>query len=317
MNELANIEQLNTMELFTTKNGLDDYLMPLKNLVESFEPDVTTDKGIKEIKSFCYKLARVKTKIDGVGKDLVSDLKKKPKLIDAERKRVRDLIDLWSSSCREPLTKMEEAEAERVSEIQGNIRVLEDILVSVHATTSREQMNETVKIIKDSVLFEAHEFTQKKDGLVSDLREAVKNQGVKIDEAEEAARLQRSKDDAEREARYKQEKIDAERRAEEARIEEAKAKEDAEKFRIEAEKLKIEAQEKAKIEEKNKERREEIERAQKEKEDAEKRAKDERHAKSVLIEINEALKIIIPSDMAKKVTIALSNGEIPNLEIKY
>ncbi|OCS62006.1 hypothetical protein BBZ50_02590 [Escherichia coli] len=51
----------------------------------SFVPDITTAKGRKEIASLAYKVAQTKTYLDGLGKDLVAELKEIPKLIDANR----------------------------------------------------------------------------------------------------------------------------------------------------------------------------------------------------------------------------------------
>ncbi|EGT6367902.1 cell envelope biogenesis protein TolA, partial [Escherichia coli] len=54
----------------------------------SFVPDITTAKGRKEIAYLAYKVAQTKTYLDGLGKDLVAELKEIPKLIDANRKTV-------------------------------------------------------------------------------------------------------------------------------------------------------------------------------------------------------------------------------------
>lgn len=47
------------------------------------------------------------------GEVAVADLKDVPKKIDAERKRMRDLLDQWKDEVRAPLTAWEEAEAAR------------------------------------------------------------------------------------------------------------------------------------------------------------------------------------------------------------
>ena len=53
-------------------------------------PDVTTKKGRDAIASIAHKVARSKTALDNIGKELVAELKDVPKKIDAERKRIAD-----------------------------------------------------------------------------------------------------------------------------------------------------------------------------------------------------------------------------------
>ena len=55
-----------------------------------------------------YKVAQTKTYLDGLGKDLVAELKEIPKLIDANRKTVRDRLDELKAKARQPLTDYEE-----------------------------------------------------------------------------------------------------------------------------------------------------------------------------------------------------------------
>lgn len=111
--ELVTIEAANALTLFTTENGLDPVLSKIKKEIDAFVPDISTEEGRREIASIAHKVAKSKTYLDAVGKDLVSDLKKKPKLIDAERKRIRDTLDLWKDRVRRPLTDWENIEKER------------------------------------------------------------------------------------------------------------------------------------------------------------------------------------------------------------
>ncbi|MNM70480.1 hypothetical protein D3C81_821090 [compost metagenome] len=77
-------------------------------------PDITTRKGREAIASIAYKVARSKTALDNVGKDLVAELKEIPKKIDAERKRMRDTLDAWQEEVRRPLNDWQAAEDARV-----------------------------------------------------------------------------------------------------------------------------------------------------------------------------------------------------------
>ncbi len=143
MNDLIIIEPQNALTLFTTQNGLDPILSKLKDEVDNFIPDVTTKKGRDEIASFAYSFAKSKTYLDGVGKKLVDDLKKQPKLIDAERSRVWDFIEGLQAIARKPLTDWEEREKNRIATIKSWIDIFDGYLDNKFIDTSES--------IKDSI----------------------------------------------------------------------------------------------------------------------------------------------------------------------
>lgn len=92
--DLVVIEKANAMTVFQSADQIEEILQKVEREVMSFVPDITTAKGRKEIASLAYKVAQTKTYLDGLGKDLVAELKEIPKLIDANRKTVRDRLDL-------------------------------------------------------------------------------------------------------------------------------------------------------------------------------------------------------------------------------
>ncbi len=120
-NELAVIEKANALDLFTTVKGLDPILQGIRREIDSFTPDTSTRKGRESIASIAAKVARSKTYLDGVGKELVDRLKEQPKLVDAERKRIRYTLDAWRDEVRKPLTEYEEGEKARVNAIKARI----------------------------------------------------------------------------------------------------------------------------------------------------------------------------------------------------
>ena len=103
----------NALKVFTAPAGLEPYLAQIKAELDTFTSDVSTKKGRDAIASIAHKVARSKTALDNIGKELVAELKDVPKKIDAERKRMRDLLDQWRDDVRAPLTAWEEAEASR------------------------------------------------------------------------------------------------------------------------------------------------------------------------------------------------------------
>lgn len=109
------------LQVYSAPQGLDPYLAKIKEELDAFVPDVSTKKGRDAIASIAYKVAKGKTALDNIGKDLVAELKDVPKKIDAERKRMRDLLDQWKDEVRAPLTAWEEAEEARQARHKAGI----------------------------------------------------------------------------------------------------------------------------------------------------------------------------------------------------
>ncbi|MEW2869587.1 hypothetical protein AB1A95_33100, partial [Pseudomonas aeruginosa] len=109
------------LQVYSTANGLDPFLAKIREEIDGFVPDVTTRKGREAIASIAYKVARSKTALDNVGKELVAELKEVPKKVDAERKRMRDLLDHWQAEVRQPLTEWEQREEMRKAKHQAGI----------------------------------------------------------------------------------------------------------------------------------------------------------------------------------------------------
>lgn len=112
-NELVVIEKSKALDVFKSSDSVEDIIRKVEQEVNSFIPDVSTAKGRKEIASLAYKVAQSKTYLDGLGKDLVAELKEIPKLIDANRRTVRERFDTLRDKVRQPLTEWE-AEQERI-----------------------------------------------------------------------------------------------------------------------------------------------------------------------------------------------------------
>src|SRR5690606_31216135 len=114
------------LQVFQAPNGLDPYLQQIRAEIDSFVPDVSTKKGRDAIASIAHKVARSKTALDNVGKELVAELKEIPKKIDAERKRMRDTLDAWRDEVRAPLNEWEQAEADRVAKHEDRITMMRE-----------------------------------------------------------------------------------------------------------------------------------------------------------------------------------------------
>ncbi|HID7917402.1 TPA: hypothetical protein ACXIEW_002580 [Pseudomonas aeruginosa] len=64
------------LQVYSAANGLDPFLAKIREEIDGFVPDVTTRKGREAIASIAYKVARSKTALDNVGKELVVDAKR-------------------------------------------------------------------------------------------------------------------------------------------------------------------------------------------------------------------------------------------------
>lgn len=132
--ELIVIEKASVHDVFTKADKLDPIIAQIRAMVSSVVPDTTTAKGRAEIKSRAYQVTRTKTYLDGLGKDLVAEMKKLPAIVDASRKRVRDEPDTLAEQVRKPLSDWE-AEQERLAAEQ---RAREEADMAHRAKINRE-----------------------------------------------------------------------------------------------------------------------------------------------------------------------------------
>lgn len=125
--QLVVIEPTAAVTLFTEGDGIDAMLTDIRKQAASLVPDVTTAKGRKEIASVAYAVAKTKTYLDGLGKELTAQYKAIPARIDANRKVIRDTLDALKDEVRAPLTQYEEAEVARVEALQARLARLNEL----------------------------------------------------------------------------------------------------------------------------------------------------------------------------------------------
>lgn len=292
--------KITAVQLFS-ENGLDPVLNKIKSEIDKFKPDVETSKGRKEIAAFARKIASSKVFIEKSGKELVSGIKAKAKLIDAERRRSRETLDIWRDEVRKPLTDYEEIEKAKIE-----------------ARRQKELFNlDYEEAIAENSIFDREREIAKKEAEFERIS-AEKRQ------KEETERLERER--KEREERIKKEAIEqAEAAIEQAKQEKIEAEEKAERDRIAAKKqaeidkqvaiqmAKDEAERNAKLEKEKEERR-----AAEIKAIAEKKATNKKHQATVNNEILLALgKLGVEETLAKKIIIKVAKGEIPFVSINY
>jgi hypothetical protein len=109
--QLITIESSNALDLFTDEDKLKELLFLAVQKTRTLVPDVFTEKGRKDIASMAYSVARTKTYLDSIGKELVSHYKEVPKKIDSVRKFARDSLDSLRDEVRNPLDDWENEQA--------------------------------------------------------------------------------------------------------------------------------------------------------------------------------------------------------------
>lgn len=338
------------LQVYSSANGLDPFLAKIREEIDGFVPDVTTRKGREAIASIAYKVARSKTALDNVGKELVAELKEVPKKVDAERKRMRDLLDHWQAEVRQPLTEWEQREEMRKAKHQAGIDQI-NLRLECRDLDSTE-LKANIEWLEGLLIGEGWEefgteAARTKDKALAALREALvardkyeaEQAELELLRAEAAAREQK-----EREERIAREAAEQARRQEEAKAQaerdaavrrEAEAQAAAERRELElklqaqqAEREKLEAQQRAEQAERDAQRRAEEAAAQERQRQADERARIEReaaareadkaHKKAIN---NEALAAFVAGGMdessARRAVTLIAQRKIPGVHIYY
>lgn len=318
--DLVVIERANALTVFKSADQIEEILAKVEREVMSFVPDVTTAKGRKEIASLAYRVSQTKSYLDGLGKDLVADLKEIPKLIDANRKTVRDRLDALRDKARQPFTEWEEEQERIKAEEQAKIKAEEDrkqfesdheIALLMNEKHDREAKEKAEEAERQRI---AHEEELKRQAAEQAKREAEEKAAAELAAAkkrEEDAIAARAKAEllakqtqerAEQEAKDAAAKAEAEKKAA-IEAEQRKAQEEADRIKREAE-----AKEAARLAE---EKRIADEKAARE--------ADVKHRKAVGTEIVNALtaNTSISRDQAIEVLKAMMDGMVPRTQINY
>ncbi|HGW3308658.1 TPA: cell envelope biogenesis protein TolA [Yersinia enterocolitica] len=335
------IEPKNALAVFTQPDHIESILQQVEKEVNSFVPDVSTKKGRDAIASLGLKVAKTKTYLDGLGKDLVTEYKEVPKKIDASRKTVRDRLDALKEKVLLPKLEFE-AEQERIK-LEAERIVAEEAYSAMwqeaHDMDARFTVERAEKLAAEVEL--AHEMAllmndafdrdaQEKDKETERLRKA-HEEFIAKEAAEKATR------EAEARARSDLEYAEIQRRdailaRERAEREKREATELAERNRIAAEQKAEREKQEAIAAEKRKaqETADRIQREAKQKEDArlaeEKRVADENAKRAADVEhrrtinrqaVADLIANGLPEDCAQKCVAAIAKNLIASVRITY
>ncbi|HHH1089430.1 TPA: cell envelope biogenesis protein TolA [Yersinia enterocolitica] len=332
------IEPKNALAVFTQPDHIESILQQVEKEVNSFVPDVSTKKGRDAIASLGLKVAKTKTYLDGLGKDLVTEYKEVPKKIDASRKTVRDRLDALKEKVLLP--KLEyEAEQERIAAEAAYAAMWQeahemDARITAERAAKKESDHEMALLMNDAFDRDAKAKADEIERLRKAHEEFIVQQA-----AEKAKREVEEKAKRDIEAAEQRERVAklAQERAEQAiKDNAAKAERDAKELaeRVEREKQEVIAAEKLKAQQEA----ERVQREAKQKEDArlaeEKRVADEAAKKAAdkahQAEVNNAAIAVLTSagidaECAKACVIAIIKNQVaqsflnqqPPIQINY
>ncbi|PNK73877.1 cell envelope biogenesis protein TolA [Yersinia enterocolitica] len=324
------IEAKNALAVFTQPDHIESILQQVEKEVNSFVPDVSTKKGRDAIASLGLKVAKTKTYLDGLGKDLVTEYKEVPKKIDASRKTVRDRLDALKEKVLLP--KLEyEAEQERIAAEAAYAAMWQeahemDARITAERAAKKESDHEMALLMNDAFDRDAKAKADEIERLRKAHEEFIAQQAAEKAkrEVEEKARQEvAAAEQRERDAKLAQER--AEQAAKDAA---AKAERDAKELaeRVEREKQEAIAAEKLKAQEEA----ERVQREAKQKEDArlaeEKRVSDEAAKRAADVEhrrtinrqaVADLIANGLPEDCAQKCVAAIAKNLISSVRITY
>ncbi|HEB1980098.1 TPA: hypothetical protein RY571_000606 [Yersinia enterocolitica] len=325
------IEPKNALAVFTQPDHIESILQQVEKEVNSFVPDVSTKKGRDAIASLGLKVAKTKTYLDGLGKDLVTEYKEVPKKIDASRKTVRDRLDALKEKVLLPKIEYE-AEQERIAAEAAYAAMWQeaheiDASITAEKLVKKESDHEMALLMNDAFDRDAKEKAEEVERLRKAHEEFIAQQAAEKAKREAEEKAKRDIEAAEQRER------DAKLAQERAEREKLEATELAERNRIAAEqKAEREKQEAIAAEQrKAQEEADRIKRETQQKEDSrlaeEKRVTDEAAARAA----NEAHRKTIGAAVVNGLTQhagltreqaiatlkALINNQIPHTNIHY
>ena len=317
--------------LFVPK-GLDKIIGLIRKEVEQFQPDISTEKGRKAIASLARKVASSKTRLEEYGKNLSAAIKIQASGIDAERKRMREVLDELRDQARKPLDDYEAAVKARV---ESHEQALKDVteLGNVPFGASVEEIEGRIAKLDEYALRNWEEFAERfgwaNDAISGRLetilaetrkQEAERAAFRKLEDeriAREAKELEqrRIQEQAERDERIAREAT--ERAERESAEREAKAKRDAEAAETRAAKAEQDAKEAAQRAVAAEKKRQEEAKAAVVKAQAE-RESNTKHCAKINREVRDAFMAHgAAEDHATELVKLIARGDIPHTKIVY
>lgn len=212
--------------IFRAPGQVEALLGRITDEAKSLSADVATAKGRDAIRAMAFKVARSKTALDDAGKALNEDARRQINTVDAERRKIRDALDALKDEVRAPLTKWEQAEAERVAALKARLERVQLAHEMLPPDATAEQIGALLSRVEGIAIDDTWgEFiadaARFKDQAVATLRHMRDEKAQREAEAAELASLRAeaaAREEADRVAREQAEADRAAKEAEERRL---------------------------------------------------------------------------------------------------
>ena len=338
-NALEKIKTLKPADIYAKDGGLDEAIKLVKQEADVSGLSVEKNADREKIASIAYKVARSKTALDEMGKELTAEAKAQINKVDSQRRYMREQLDELKESVRLPLTQWENDKKEREERLE-NLKASAQFIGNPDMT----EIEDVRKAANALYQFDWKDMQEDADLVFSQVNEMINNKADerKRYDAERAELAKLRKEKQEREEKERAEKL---RLEQEKRIrEEEQKKAEAEKKRIEAEKKAAEERAKKAEQEAKLREQQEAERLKKAEEDAkrrekeaaererqriadeqakekaaaEKREADKKHRDKINAQISDAIQAAgVDADVATRITVLLTSDKIPHVKVTY
>lgn len=348
--ELQVIEQNAIIAAFSKRGGTDELFNLIAKQARSFVPDVTTDKGRREIGSVAGKVSSSKKLAEKYALDLVADQKAQIKIVDQDRIQFCKKMDVLRDEILAPRDAWVQAEADRIQAIEDRIsqfdagrvdafspsELIKTVIAEVEAIAIDESFQDLApkaSIAKDAALRsyrESLELATKREAEQAELERhrIAEQERLQRERDEQIAReaAEKATRDAEEKARIEAERVQqdqlqaaqreadliAAKQAAERREQEAKIQADQQAKQAEIDRKNAIEAERKRIE------AEQLAQAEAARKEEEARLADENHRKQICNEaLQGLLKLNMSEEQGKAILRAIYKSEVPHVAIKF
>lgn len=318
MKQLEAISSITAIDVFNGSKS-EELVSGIEKEARSFIPDLSTDKSRKEIASLSAKVSKSKVVLDNLGKRLVSKWKSDAKLVDNERKMIRDRLDSLRDEVRQPLTKWEHNEKEKQKAKQLEKELLDCQIQAILENDLFDRQKEIERKEAEQIKIEAEK-------VVKAELERIKSERIEREKEIAVEAAEKAKNEAEEKAAKEKEKaeqeiINAKTAVKMEKLKAIEAAELAERDKIQAVKDAEEKEKQKSIDAEIKRRDEEASEQQRLdniKAEEERKAANKNHQAKINRHILKQLKTIgLTDDQSKLLITAIVKKEIDYISIQY
>lgn len=216
--------------VLTDAEAFDQFYARMKAETDKHVPDVTTDKGRREVIALARRVTTTKTAITAAAKSLTEAWRQQTATVNAARKPIEDRLAALAAEVRQPVTDWETAEAARIERNRATVQSVRDAAIIAEGDTAasveeRGRRMHALTVDGDWTDGEARELIAAQEATVKALVAARDRLAQEEADRAELARLRAAEEERLRVAAVEQAAKDA-REAEERAAREAQEAED-------------------------------------------------------------------------------------------